>query len=185
MPRSGRDAISAAEPWATCRPSASSTARSLILSNPPESFHLGIDPFGLATQSYADLAEVYGQWKGARTTLAKLSALADAQDVTYCHYTMAASTFIACDLLDPRAQFRVVHLDGDHSEQAVCEELDYFRRKLARPVLFVLDDHDSTYPGVESGRQRAGQGLARVFHNLYDYPGFPTKLGFSAWVHAP
>jgi hypothetical protein len=161
------------------------TSGPLILSNPAESFHIGIDPFGLASQSYADLAEVYGQWKGARATLAKLSALGDQRDVTYCHYMMAASTFIACDLLEPRAQFRVVHLDGDHSEQAVIEELGYFRRRIRRPCLFVLDDHDSTYPGVEAGVQRAGQGMARLFHNLYDYPGFPTKLGFSAWVHAP
>jgi hypothetical protein len=161
------------------------TSGPLMLSNPPESFHVGIDPFGLASQSYEDLAEVYGQWKGARTTLARLSALGQERDVTYCHYTMAAAKFIACDLLDTRAAFRVVHLDGDHSEQAVYEELDYFRRKLGRPVLVVLDDHDSTYPGVEAGVQRAGQGMARVFHNFYDYPGFPTKLGFSAWVHAP
>lgn len=161
------------------------TSGPLILANPAESFHIGIDPFGLATQSYEDLAAVYGQWKGARATLAKLSALADERDVTYCHYTMAASTFIEADLLDPRAPFRVVHLDGDHSEKAVVEELDYFRRKIARPVMFVLDDHDQTYPGVEAGVQRAGKGMARVFHELYDYPGFPTRLGFSAWVHAP
>jgi hypothetical protein len=161
------------------------TSAPLILSDPPESFHIGIDPFGLASQSYADLAEVYGRWKDARATLAKLCALGREREVTYCHYTMAAATFVACDLLDARAPFRVVHLDGDHSEQAVYEELAYFRRKLRRPVLFVLDDHDPSYPGVEAGLRRAGQGMARVFHDLYDYPGFPAKLGFSAWVHAP
>jgi hypothetical protein len=161
------------------------TSGPLILCDAPESFHIGIDPFGLAAQSYADLADVYGQWKGARATLAKLSVLGEAQNVTYCHHTMAASKFIACDLLNEAADFRIVHLDGDHSEQAVCEELAYFRRKIRRPALFVLDDHDTTYPGVETGMQRAGRGMAKVFHRFYDYPGFPTKLGFSAWVHAP
>jgi hypothetical protein len=137
------------------------TSGPLILSDAPESFHIGIDPFGFPSQSYADLADAYGQWEEARRTMAKLSALGAQQNV------------------------RTVHLDGDHGEAAVVEELTYFRRKLARPVLFVLDDHDDTYPGVESGVRRAGQGMARVFHRHYDYPGFATKLGFSAWIHVP
>jgi hypothetical protein len=161
------------------------TSGPLILSDSPESFHIGIDPFGFSSQSYADLAEVYGQWQGARRTMAKLSALGAQQNVTYCHYTMSASRFIQADLLESTIDVRTVHLDGDHSEAAVIEELTYFRRKLARPVLFVFDDHDDTYPGVESGISRAGTGMARVFHRHYNYPGFPTPLGFSAWVHVP
>lgn len=161
------------------------TSGPLILSDAPESFHIGIDPFGFPSQSYADLADAYGQWEEARRTMAKLSALGARQNVTYCHYTMSASRFIQADLLEPTVDVRTVHLDGDHGEAAVIEELTYFRRKLARPVLFVLDDHDDTYPGVESGVRRAGQGMARVFHRHYDYPGFATKLGFSAWIHVP
>ncbi|MCK6452502.1 MAG: hypothetical protein L6R19_16890 [Alphaproteobacteria bacterium] len=161
------------------------TSGPLILADPPESFHIGIDPFGFPSQSYADLADAYGQWQEARRTMAKLSAVGAQQNVTYCHYTMAASRFIQADLLEPIVDVRTVHLDGDHGEDAVVEELAYFRRKLARPVLFVLDDHDDTYPGVEAGMRRAGAGMARVFHRHYAYPGFPTPLGFSAWVHAP
>jgi len=161
------------------------TSGPLILSNPPESFHIGIDPFGNAAQSYPELAEAYAQWKPVRSTLARLTKLAQECDVTYLHYAMGSTRFAECDLLEVGQQVRVVHLDGDHGEQAVVDELTYFRRKIQRPCLFVLDDHDSTYPGVENGMQRAGQGMAKVFHRLYDYPGFPTKLGFSAWVHCP
>lgn len=161
------------------------TSGPLILSNPPESFHIGIDPFGNAAQSYPELAEAYAQWKPVRRTLKRLTKLAQERDVTYLHYAMGSSRFAECDLLEVGQQVRVVHLDGDHGEPAVIDELTYFRRKIQRPCLFVLDDHDSTYPGVESGMQRAGQGMAKVFHRLYDYPGFPTKLGFSAWVHCP
>lgn len=161
------------------------TSGPLILSDPPESFHIGIDPFGFSAQSYADLADAYGEWRAVRQTVAKLTALGAQHGVTYCHYTMSASQFVRGDLLEPSVAVRVVHLDGDHSEPAVIEELGYFRRKLRRPVLFVLDDHDDTYPGVEAGVRRAGAGMARVFHRHYAYPGFPTPLGFSAWVHTP
>ena len=161
------------------------TSAPLILSDSPESFHIGIDPFGFSSQSYTDLAHVYGLWQEARRAMAKLSALGAQQNVTYCHYTMSASRFIQTDLLEPNVDVRTVHLDGDHSEAAVVEELTYFRRRLRRPVLFVLDDHDDTYPGVEAGVRRAGAGMARVFHRHYNYPGFPTPLGFSAWIHVP
>jgi hypothetical protein len=84
--------------------------------------------------------------------------------------------------LQHEGTFRIVHLDGDHSADAVAEELNYFRNRIANPALIILDDHDEHFPGVEAGMQRAGQGLVRVLHERYAFPAY-GEAGFSAWLH--
>ena len=158
------------------------TSALLIASAPPEAFHVAIDPFGLPSQSYQDRIK-YGRWPQVRATLAALTAMGQEKHVTVAPYIMASQTFIAADLLQHASCFRIVHLDGDHSADVVTHELVYFRSRVASPALFILDDHDAHYPGVEDGLRRAGKGLVPVLHERYDFPGY-GEAGFSAWLHS-
>jgi len=97
---------------------------------------------------------------------------------------MGASEFIHADLLQHPAPFRIVHLDGDHSTEAVIEELQYFRRKLGGPAVIITDDHDENSPGVANALESpAGNGLVPVLHRFYSFPAQERPFGFSAWLH--
>ena len=157
------------------------TSALLIASAPQEAFHIAIDPFGLPSQSYANRTK-YGRWPHVRTTLAALAALGHERSVTVLPYVMSSQAFIAADLLEHDGPIRIVHLDGDHSRDAVAMELDYFRRRIAGPALFILDDHDAHFPGVEDGFAAAGHGMLRILHAHYDFPDYGVA-GFSAWLH--
>jgi len=163
------------------------TSGPLILTAPPNSFHVAIDPYGLPEQSYKDaegnIDAGYADWPHARSTLRQLAALAHECDVTFSHYLMSAQTFIDADLLRHPGRFSIVHLDGDHEVDAVIAELRYFRGKLGGPALFILDDHDNYNPGVQAGLNQAGAGLVRIFHNFYQAADRRMPFGFSAWLH--
>ena len=137
------------------------TSGPLIVCASPDSFHLSIDPFGLPSQSYSELTGDYGAWTEVRKTLARLAELGLERSVTYCHYLMASAEFVSADLLSHhQSSFRIVHLDGAHTKEAVVDELAYFRRRLPGPSLFILDDHDTNFPGVEEAvNSPAGVGL--------------------------
>ena len=160
------------------------TSGPLIVCASPDSFHLSIDPFGLPSQSYSQLAGDYGAWTEVRKTLARLAGLGQEQSVTYCHYLMASAEFIRADLLSlHQSSFRIVHLDGAHDKEAVVDELAYFRRRLPGPSLFILDDHDTNFPGVgEAVNSPAGVGLVPVVHRFYKFPGLVEACAFSAWL---
>lgn len=164
------------------------TSGPLIMCAPPNAFHVAIDPYGLPEQSYKDakgnIDAGYADWPRARGTLRQLGALAHERDVTFCHYLMSAQSFIDADLLRHPGRFSVVHLDGDHAVGAVIAELRYFRGKLGGPALFILDDHDNHFPGVQAGLDQAGAGLVRIFHNFYQVTSEGPPSGFSAWLHA-
>jgi hypothetical protein len=161
------------------------TSGPLILCAAAESFHISIDPFGLPSQSYEALKEEYGAWPEVRKVLARLALLAEERSVTYCHYLMAAADFIRANLLQQPGYFRIVHLDGAHTKEAVNEELVYFRSKLRGPTLFVLDDHDTHFPGVgEAVTSAAGTSLVPVLHRYYAFATMMQPCGFSAWLHA-
>ena len=161
------------------------TSGPLIVCASPDSFHLSIDPFGLPSQSYSELAGDYGAWTEVRKTLARLAGLGLERSVTYCHYLMASAEFIRADLLSlHQSSFRIVHLDGAHTKEAVVDELAYFRRRLPGPSLFILDDHDTNFPGVEEAvNSPAGAGLVPVVHRFYKFPGLVEACAFSAWLH--
>jgi hypothetical protein len=144
-------------------------------------FHVSIDPFGLRGQSYA-LAE-YADWDAARRTVAALSAFAAERHVYHLHYWMDSASFAAADLLRVPESVAVVHLDGDHSYRAVRDELRYFRRRVKPPALYVLDDHDAHFPGVELAFRLHGRGLHPVLHREYPLPGYGAA-GFSVWLEA-
>jgi hypothetical protein len=161
------------------------TSGPLILCAAAESFHVSIDPFGLPSQSYQALKEEYGAWPEVRRVLARLARLAEERSVTYCHYLMAAADFTHADLLQQPGHFRIVHLDGAHTKEAVVDELAYLRRKLGGPALFILDDHDTHFPGVgEAVGSSAGMGLVPVLHRYYAFAETMQPCGFSAWLHA-
>ena len=157
------------------------TSALLITSAPPEAFHIAIDPFGLPSQSYANRAK-YGRWPHVRATLAALTELGRERSVTVLPYVMSSQAFIAADLLQHEHPIRIVHLDGDHTADAVALELRYFRNKLAGPAIFILDDHDDHFPGVDQALAREGRGMAPILHERYDFPGYGIA-GFSAWLH--
>ena len=161
------------------------TSGPLILCAAAESFHISIDPFGLPSQSYEALKEEYGAWREARMVLARLARLAEERSVTYCHYLMGAADFTHADLLQHPGYFRIVHLDGAHTKEAVIDELIYFRSKLRGPALFILDDDDTHFPGVgEALTSSAGTGLVPVLHRYYAFAEAMQPCGFSAWLHA-
>jgi hypothetical protein len=161
------------------------TSGPLILCAAANTFHVSIDPFGLPSQSYVDLRGEYGSWPEARRTLSRLAALGEERAVTYAHYLMSATDFVRVDLLQHPSCFRIVHLDGAHSKEAVVEELTYFRKKVKGPTLFILDDHDTNFPGVgEAINSSAGAGLVPVLHRYYAFPNIEPPCGFSAWLHA-
>lgn len=155
------------------------TSGLLIQACAPGTFHVGVDPYGLPTQSYK--IDQYYDWAMARQTERELAALADDWDVTYCHYYMDSRTFCRSDLLKHGCHFNVVHLDGDHSYRSVRDELSYFLSKLGAPVVYILDDHDNHFPGVERGLLRFRHRLEPLFHNLFDFPGYGIA-GVSAWL---
>ena len=157
------------------------TSALLVGCAPAEAFHIAIDPFGLPSQSYANRRK-YGRWPHVRAALAALAELGRERSVTVLPYVMSSQAFIAANLLQHEDPIRIVHLDGDHSADAVALELRYFRSKVASPALFILDDHDEHFPGVEQGLARAGEGLSRILHERYDFPGYGIA-GFSAWLH--
>ena len=157
------------------------TSALLIGSAPEEAFHIAIDPYGLLSQSYANRVK-YGRWRHVRATLAALTQLGRSRAVTVLPYVMSSQTFIAADLLQHEGSIRIVHLDGDHAADAVAMELAYFRSRVAGPAVFILDDHDEHFPGVEQGLAREGDGLVRILHERYDFPGYGFA-GFSAWLH--
>jgi hypothetical protein len=161
------------------------TSGPLIVCASPDTFHLSIDPFGLPSQSYSEHTGDYGAWTEVRKTLARLAELGLERSVTYCHYLMASSEFISADLLlHHQSSFRIVHLDGAHTKAAVVDELAYFRRRLPGPTLFILDDHDTNFPGVEEAvNSPAGVGLVPVVHRFYKFPGLVEACAFSAWLH--
>ncbi|QDU31573.1 hypothetical protein ETAA8_67320 [Anatilimnocola aggregata] len=156
------------------------TAGPLLCVAAAESFHVSIDPYGLPSQSY--VVQDYGNWPVVRHTLTKLTQLAEERQINFCHYLMDSATFVRADLLTHPGRFRIVHLDGDHSQEAVEMELRYFRRRLTGPALFIMDDHDEHFPGVEAALQTTGQGMVRVLHRRYDFPNYGIA-GFSAWIH--
>jgi hypothetical protein len=158
------------------------TAGLLLLATTPENFLVAIDPYGLPTQSYPYLAHAYGAWPEARRTMSTLQALGAEQNVTFCHYLMDSQTFAAADHLTHPGTFRIIHLDGDHSKEAVIQELTYFRGRVAGPALIILDDHCEHFPGVEDALQVAGAGMVRVFHRFYEFEN-AGQWGFSAWLH--
>jgi hypothetical protein len=158
------------------------TAGLLMLAATPESFLVAIDPYGLPTQSYPDLAHVYGAWPEARQTISTLHSLGTKQNVTFCHYLMNSQAFAAADHLRHPGTFRIIHLDGDHSRETVVQELTYFRDRVKGPALFILDDHCEHFPGVDEALQIAGKGLVRVLHRFYEFEN-AGQWGFSAWLH--
>lgn len=158
------------------------TSSLLIQACAPESFHLSIDPFGLPEQSYPS-AE-YVEWKGARLTMRRLHTFADEHNVTYFHYLMGSHTFVQADLFRHPGQFNLVHLDGDHTAKIVEEELAYFIRKLSGPTVYILDDHDEHFPGVEQAVRRFEGRITPLFHKIYDFPNY-GPAGFSAWLREP
>lgn len=157
------------------------TSGLLLLTCAPEAFHVTIDPYGLPTQSY-ELPE-YVEWPTARATQRTLHQLAESRQVTYCHYLMGSQTFVSSDLLQHQGRFNIVHLDGDHSYAAVEAELEYFKRKLSGPTVFIMDDHDDHFPEVEQVLQRYAHDMTLLLHHLYDFPNY-GQAGFSAWFYA-
>ena len=159
------------------------TSALLIQCATPETFHVAIDPFGLPSQSCAP-THGYELWAPARTTIARLAALSEHNSVTFRPYVMGAREFIRADLLQHPAPFRIVHLDGEHSNEGVTEELQYFRRKLRGPAVIIIDDHDEHSPGVASALDSpAANGLVPILHRFYLYPTVERPFGFSAWLH--
>lgn len=154
----------------------------LIQSGAQQSFHLSIDPYGLASQSYShgDGEHGYEDWAVARMTARRLTALAEECQVTYFHYLMDSAKFCDSDLLQHSGRFDLIHLDGDHSARAVKTELGYFIRKTSGPTVFVLDDHDDHCPGVGRALRAFRDELSMLFHRTYDLPGYGVA-GFSAW----
>lgn len=157
------------------------TSALLIGCAPQDAFHIAIDPFGLPSQSYANRMK-YGRWHHVRATLAALAELGRDRSVTVLPYVMSSQAFVAADLLRHEGPIRIVHLDGDHSRDAVAMEIGYFRRRIGGPALFILDDHDDHFPGVAEGLAAAGAGMLPILHEHYDFPDY-GKAGFSAWLN--
>jgi hypothetical protein len=61
----------------------------------------------------------------------------------------------------------------------------YFRSKLGGPALFILDDHDTHFPGVgEAVASSAGTSLVPVLHKCHAFPKMMQPCGFSSRLHA-
>jgi hypothetical protein len=159
------------------------TSALMMLSSDFDRFHVSVDPFGLQGQAYTDPAHGYGNWPEARRTVFELSKLAYEQGINFCHYWMASVQFVSADLLPQPRHFRAVHLDGPHDVGSVTQELHYFRSRIEGPCVFILDDHDDHFPGVQQALDTAGQGLVPILHRMYDTRY--GRCGFSAWLHWP
>jgi hypothetical protein len=161
------------------------TSAVLMASAPAPGFHVGIDPFGFPGQAYSE-SPAYEDWGRVRRTLRQLHDFAERSDVTYVHYATSSFEFCTKDLLPAVGQVALVHLDGDHSHEAVAQELHYFTTKVAPPVVYVLDDHDDHFPGVEAAICEfvpSCPGFHQIFHKLYDWSPDYGLAGFSAWLH--
>ncbi|MFN2556534.1 MAG: SAM-dependent methyltransferase [Nitriliruptorales bacterium] len=154
------------------------TSALFLLSGKPECFHISIDPYGLPSQSYS--SETYANWQNARVTMSKLYQIAEEIGITYCHYFTDSETFCGYDLLKHSRRFNIIHLDGDHSYGTVRRELEYFLAKTDGPSVFIMDDHDEHFLGVEQALQEFRSELSLIFHKQYELPNYGTA-GFSAW----
>lgn len=156
------------------------TSAILIMACPRGQFHLSIDPYALLREEFwgdEDLA-----WETARGALRRLHQLADERGVNYAHYLMTSQKFAQADLLDHPGRFNLVHLDGDHTFHGVTAELLYFTDRITEPVVFVMDDHDDGFPGVEQAMTAFAPEMTRVFHRKYERPP-EGEVGFSAWLY--
>jgi len=159
------------------------TSALMMLSSAPDRFHVSVDPFGLPGQVYANPVLDYENWPEARRTVFELSRLAHEQQINFCHYWMASVQFVDANLLSQPGGFRAVHLDGPHDVDTVTRELRYFRSRIDGPCVFILDDHDDQFPGVQQGLEAAGQGLVPILRRMYEMRY--GRCGFSAWLHWP
>jgi hypothetical protein len=127
----------------------------------PRSVHAGVDPYFTLEQAYPEYAEDYG-YATYYQTMKELSGIASLLNVPYVPYVMGSDTFIKKDLLMQGYDFRLFHLDGDHSYEAVMGELTYFSSKVRHSAVFILDDLGETFPDVQRAADRFGK----------DHPGF-------------
>jgi hypothetical protein len=146
--------------------------------------HLGIDPYFAPDQSYRN-AKAHGyNAVSYLNALRDLSTIAHRHGTPYVPYLMSSQTFIAHDLLPSSHDFRIFHLDGEHSLSAVEEELTYFSGKARGPCVFILDDIGPMFPGVlqaaENLRLKRGSfhELARFF---YDSRYLSDQIGFAVF----
>ena len=54
-------------------------------------------------------------------------------------------------------------------------------RKIAGPTVYIMDDHDEHFPGVQQALRAFSGALAPLFHRVYDFPSY-GRAGFSAWL---
>ena len=148
------------------------------------SIHVGIDPYFTHGQSYPEYEEHYGI-DAYLTGLNNLSETALRLRIPYVPYLMNSETFIRHDLLPGSFNFRLIHLDGDHSASAVLRELRYFTSKVEAPAVFVLDDLGEVFPGVAEAIeqfQKSCPGFVELNRFCYDTKG--GNIGFGVY-HLP
>ena len=145
------------------------------------SIHVGIDPYFTIGQSYLEYVEHYGS-DAYLIGLKDLSEIALRRRIPYVPYLMSSETFIRYDLLPDAYSFRLFHLDGDHSANAVLRELSYFTSKVKAPAVFILDDIGEVFPGVAEAIaqfQKSCPGFVELNRFSYDTKG--GNIGFGVY----
>jgi hypothetical protein len=148
---------------------------------PNRSIHVGIDPYFIPEQSYPEFAETYG----LTPYLASLKSLSDigySVRVPYLPSITSSTTFIRKDLLPGGYDFRLFHLDGDHTAEAVSAELDYFSSKTTKPSIFILDDLGDGFPEIDQALADF-EKLHPEFSQLarFSYDTRAGKIGFGVF----
>jgi hypothetical protein len=148
---------------------------------PDRSVHVGIDPYFTLGQSYDEYADDYGidAYLAAMKDLGQLSGRIR---VPYVPFVMSSRTFIEKDLLPDGFDFRLFHLDGDHSEEAVLSELRYFASKVTDSAFFILDDIGEVFPGVLNGAHRFREESPGFIElRRFDYTTRGGDIGFGVY----
>ena len=149
---------------------------------PGRAVHVGVDPYFGPGQSYPDLADTYGLDAYLRA-LKNLGALASCLRAPYLPFVMSSGTFIHADLLPPSYRFRLFHLDGDHSREAVLRELHYFSSHSRDGAVFILDDVGEGFSGVSAAAgefQQRQPNFTELKRFIYDLEA--GRIGFAVYA---
>ncbi len=148
---------------------------------PNRSIHVGIDPYFIPEQSYPEYAETYGLVPYL-SSLKTLSDISHSVRVPYLPYITSSATFIRKDLLPGGFHFRLFHLDGDHTGEAVSAELEYFSSKTTHPSIFILDDLGEGFPEIDHALaefKRSHPSFSQLAQFFYDTRA--GKIGFGVF----
>ena len=88
------------------------------------------------------------------------------------------------DAVDPAERFDLIHIDGDHSEEAAWRDLDFAAARLSPKGIIVVDDISHNWlPGVASATYRFLEHSGLRMFLISRAKGYIAQAGTAAALH--